>query len=368
MSSPAHSKTCSFRAEDLFPSVVTNQTMQNLIVQQVTKPNIKYIRKEDGKDGKCIDACALLKVATNVTKHNELKNLLTDLHHRCPAIKGCISDCHFRRKGISQGLSVRGAYHALLALGGPTVRHSCIVVGKHLSLNDTEASALFEEMTAAASEDTSSQQEEEEASQEEDSGSKTDRARHVEKMKSCSSNLEALLLATQLQKQTRGVIDHYLQQQVDTAIKQVTDLTSTEGTHDAVELLMTFGHTRREAALMANSFGSFLKAASRGIYEPNKRKQYIACSPQQVNVNLFHPIVHANIIQSAYASFRLSENYQRGVNLSAEEERESCRQVMKIQDVAQTHSRPLHLRDTRFIAPSMFDDCGPLFCDSDQLQ
>ena len=291
-------------------------------------------------------------------KTQRAENILTDLHHRCPAIKGCISDCHFRRKGISQGLSVRGAYHALLALGGPTVRHSCIVVGKHLSLNDTEASALFEEMTAAASEDTSSQQEEEEASQEEeDSGSKTDRARHVEKIKSCSSNLEALLLATQLQKQTRGAIDNYLQQQVDTAIKQVTDLTSTEGTHDAVELLQTFGHIRREAALMSKSFGSFLKAASRGVYEPNRHNKFIAYTPHKVEVNLYHPVLHANLIQSAYGSFKQSAQFQAKVDPVAEKERESSRMVMRIRDVSQTHSRPLHLRETRCtIPPSGFDD------------
>ena len=275
--------------------------MPNFTVQQIAISDLKYVRKE----GRNIDACALLKVVTNISRPAELKHLLVDLYRRCPAIEGSLSDRYFARKGFCQALTAKGAYCLLLALGGPSkeaVRQSCLADGRHLELNETESSNLFKEFIAdnAASEETS-------ASEEDSEPKVNNHARHTEKMKRCSSDLEALLLATQLQKQTRGVVDHYLQEQVDATIKRVTDLTSTVGTHDAAELLMTFGHTRQEATWMANSFGCFLKAASRGIYDPNKRKQHVSCSLHQVDANLFHPTAHTHIIQSAYESFKLSE-------------------------------------------------------------
>ena len=73
MSSPAHSKTCSFRAEDLFPSVVTNQTMQNFTVRQATEAKLKHIKVDGDNNGKCIDAFALLKVVTDVEHPKRIK-------------------------------------------------------------------------------------------------------------------------------------------------------------------------------------------------------------------------------------------------------------------------------------------------------
>ena len=65
-----------------------------------------------------------------------------------------------------------------------------------------------------------------------------------------------------------------------------------------------FGHTVEEATLMANSFGSYLKAASRRVYEPNRQKKFVPYVPHPVDVNLYHPMLHANIIHSAYNSFK----------------------------------------------------------------
>ena len=162
-----------------------------------------------------------------------------------------------------------------------------------------------------------------------------------------------------------GEVDCTLQAIVKESIKQVTDLTRTEGTHDAAELLRSFGHTVEEATLMANSFGSYLKAASRGVYEPNRQKKFVPYVPHPVEVNLYHPILHANIIHSAYNSFKLSAQFQHKVDPAAEEERVICRQVMNIRDVGKTHSRPLASRIShRPMCYSDTDSCDPMFCDA----
>ena len=128
--------------------------MQNFTVQPITKQNLRYVRQDDGADGKCIDAYALLKAATNVTQPTQQKDLLTDLYRRCPSIEAGESHHFFGRIERSLSLSVHSAYHLLISLGGPveTVRHSCIAVGRHLDLNETESSALFEEITGNSSE------------------------------------------------------------------------------------------------------------------------------------------------------------------------------------------------------------------------
>ena len=82
-------------------------------------------------------------------------------------------------------------------------------------------------------------------------------------------------------------------------------------------------------------------------------------APYQVDVNLYNPKVHANIIQIAYGSFKLSEAYALYLDSSAEDERESCRQIMKIQDVTQTHSRPYRNSTSMLF---MFHDDSETFC------
>ena len=276
----------------------------------------------------------------------------------CPDIKEGLSECYFNRKDSSQALSVCVTYHLLLALGGPAVRQSCLAVGKHFGLNETGSTNIFEEITADKPEQA---EEAEEASCHNDTSK--DHTRYME-MKRYTTDLEALLLAAQLQTQTKGEVDCYLQDNVNESIKRVTDMSSTVGTHDAADVLMTFGHTQEEAALMYNSFGSFLKAASRGVYEPNKQRKYVAFVPHPVEVNLYHPALHANIIQSAYSSFKLSEQFLRKIDLAAEEERESCRQIMKIQDVANTHYRPVTSRSSHCrMFYNVSDSCGPMFYD-----
>ena len=61
--------------------------MENLTVRPITQQSLRYVRHDDGADGKCIDAYALLKAATNVTQPTQQKDLLSDLYRRCPAIK-----------------------------------------------------------------------------------------------------------------------------------------------------------------------------------------------------------------------------------------------------------------------------------------
>ena len=229
----------------------------------------------------------------------------------------------------------------------------------HLELDELESYRLFEEITG-------NKLEEEKQDVEMNGPDDTikDHTCHMTRMKRCTTDLEALMLAAQFQKQLNGEVDCYLHDNVNRSIKQISDLASTVGTHDAVDLLQTFGHTRQEAATMSNSFGSFLKAASRGVYEPNKQKKFVPFICHKVEVNLYHPILHANLIQSAYGSFKQSVQFQAKVDPVAEKERESSRMVMRIRDVAQTHSRPLHLRETRCtIPPSGFDDdtCGSSF-------
>ena len=198
--------------------------------------------------------------------------------------------------------------------------------------------------------------------------SSKDHEHHVAKMKRFTTDLEALKVAAELQRQMTGEVDCNLLDNVNESIKRVTDLTSTVGTHDAADLLRTFGLTGEEAASMAHPFGSYLKAASQGVYEPNRQTNFVPFVPHPVEVNLYHPVLHANIIHSAYNSFKLSEPFQRKVDPAAEEERETCRKVMNIRDVGQTHSRPLASRIShRPICYSDTDSCDAMFCDAPKI-
>ena len=70
--------------------------------------------------------------------------------------------------------------------------------------------------------------------------SSKDHELHIAKMKRFTTDLEALKLATELQRQITGEVDCCLYENVNENIKRVTDLSSTAGTHDAADLLRTF--------------------------------------------------------------------------------------------------------------------------------
>ena len=135
-----------------------------------------------------------------------------------------------------------------------------------------------------------------------------------------------------------GSIPKSLQDKLDENFRQCEDLTSTRGSHSAIELLEEFGHTEEEATKMAPSFGTFLKAC-RGDYIPNMRMCSVGSEKFEVKVCLYSPKYHARFIQAAYGSFKLSPCYTQYLDPEAEMGREVCRQVMAVRDIAGSHSR-----------------------------
>ena len=93
---------------------------------------------------------------------------------------------------------------------------------------------------------------------------------------------------------------------------------------------------------MGASFGTFLKGA-RGNYEPNTILTHVGPYDKEVEECLYHPTEHAVFIAVAY-DFRESENFSKYRDVAAEHERELCRRLMKIKDVAQSYSKPYRSR------------------------
>ena len=93
---------------------------------------------------------------------------------------------------------------------------------------------------------------------------------------------------------------------------------------------------------MASSFGKFLAAARMPTrYTPNTRHVQFGPLPSHCNdVALYHPRLHADIINPAYESFRQSPTYATYWEKSAEVQRNMRRRHMQIMDIAETHSRP----------------------------
>ena len=93
---------------------------------------------------------------------------------------------------------------------------------------------------------------------------------------------------------------------------------------------------------MASSFGKFLAAARMPTrYTPNTRHVQFGPLPSHCNdVALYHPRLHADIINPAYESFRQSPTYAKYLAKSAEVQRNMRRRHMQIMDIAETHSRP----------------------------
>ena len=126
--------------------------MENITIHQISKQDLRYVRKDDNdNDDKCIDVYALLKVVTNVTQIAVLEDFWAHLFRKYPAIKRALVHCCFNRQSLSPGLPVEGAYHLLIALGDTyqatpqeAVHQSCLVVGRHLGLNEAESIDLFE--------------------------------------------------------------------------------------------------------------------------------------------------------------------------------------------------------------------------------
>ncbi len=119
-------------------------------------------------------------------------------------------------------------------------------------------------------------------------------------------------------------------------------MVATQGTHDAIHILKMFSHSDCEARQMASSFGKFLAAARMpSRYTPNTRHVQFGPLPSHCNdVALYHPKLHANIINPAYESFKQSPTYAKYLEKGAENQRNMRRRHIQIMDVAETHSRP----------------------------
>ena len=93
---------------------------------------------------------------------------------------------------------------------------------------------------------------------------------------------------------------------------------------------------------MASSFRKFLAAARMPTdYTPTTQHVQFGPLPSHCNdVALYHPKLHADIMKSAYESFRQSPTYAKHLEKSAEVQRNMRRRHMQIMDIAETHSRP----------------------------
>lgn len=296
-------------------------------VLELTQTHLKGVKQEAGT----IDACALLKVATQIGNKCEVNNLLVTKLREHPEIGKCMSDRYFGRKRVSQALTAKGAYHLLLALDSKSAHDSCYAIGAYMGLDETTAHALLKQITA------DSDQTIQERCYSDDQ--KNEHTRHLQKLEKCSVSLQALLIATQLQQQIKGKVGNTLLERVQENIESLEEMTCAIGTHCAVGLLRMKGYTETESVRMAPSFNSFLKAA-RGNYIPNKRKPRAWANIKDVTASLYNPTLHAGIIQSAYESFKCSEAFAKHLDPSAVEQRQLDMRVMKVHDVAQAHSNP----------------------------
>lgn len=319
--------------------------------REITPVLLKNVKTSNGT----IDVCQLLRIATKLTRITAIKDLLVTKLRECPEISRYMSDHTFGRKGDSQAVSVRGAYLLLLSLGSVHAHRSCLAVGVYMGLTEDQALSLLQQLSLA--DEVEPDPVTEVAKCNYDTDHKREHSRYMDSMAKCKATLQALKLASELQQLVTGSIEASLQEQIDEQIERVEGLVSTKGTHCAVELLRMFGHSETEASEMASSFGAFLKAA-RGDYIPNKKRMYVGMTPHKVEVCLYNPTIHANMIQAAYGSFKEGGTYARCLDTAAEEERELCRRIMKVRDVGETYSKsyriptlPPHYEDTYHIPP-----------------
>ena len=91
---------------------------------------------------------------------------------------------------------------------------------------------------------------------------------------------------------------------------------------------------------MAPTFGRFLKAGRSNEHIPNKRQTRVGPYGIKAEECLYNPKLHSKMINSTYELFKRCGTYVNHIDEVAQQGRDLCQSVMKIRDVAQTHTKP----------------------------
>ena len=307
------------------------------------EPSLAALRKVK-VEGQKIDANALLGLAANVTTKSAQKKLLSECLQKCPSPDEYMSECHFKRKALCPALTVEGAYHLIITLGGGSrestnVKNCCHAVGVRMLSCQQAATELFESVSSKLEQQQTDPDPDENKIAQFHEARMQAEARHTATINRLQASAQAVLLAVQLQKEVTGGVPEGLQRAAQGTAEQIEHMVATQGTRDAIDILKLFGHSDSEARQMASSFGKFLAAARMPTdYTPTTRHVQFGPLPSHCNdVALYHPKLHADIINSAYER---SPTYAKHLEKSAEVQRNIRRRHMQIMDVAETHSRP----------------------------
>ena len=320
------------------------QTAPKMVTEarELTLENLRRVKME----GMMIDALALIGLATTATTLGAKKAVLADCAIKCPRIYDHMAHCHFGRKSASPALSTEGAYLLLVTLAGghisPKVENSCYAIGTLILTCKRAPADLFRNVCSDLDTTSEAGTEAGDCDAAHDATLRAE-ARDTALMNKLHASTKTLLLAVQLQKElNNGEVASSLQSAAKGAIQQIEQTASTQGTHDALDLLIMFNHSASEAAAMAPTFGKFLKAARvPANYTPNTHEVQFGASPSSCNsVALYNPKLHADIIMPAYESFKQSPVYARYIDVHAEKQRRSRITHMQVMDIAKTHSRP----------------------------
>ena len=290
-----------------------------------------------------MDALALIGLVTTASNPTAKKKVLGDCLIKCPRLAEHLSISHFNRVALSPALTVEGAYWLVLTLfnKSPNVENTCVAIGVRILGCKHAATELFNQVWVDSERELETDMGEKER---DDFHEETlrEEARQTALMNKLQASTQTILLAVQLQKEMGETVSMSLQIAAKDTIRQIEHSTASQGTHDAIDLLRMFNHTPRESAMMASSFGKFLKAARvPANYTPNSRTVQFGVSPSACNdVALYNPKLHADIIIPAYESFKESPSYAKYLDAEAEKQRRLRRKHMEIADIAQTHSRP----------------------------
>ena len=308
--------------------------LRELTVQDLRKVKVEAQR---------IDALALIGLVTTASIPTAKKKVLGDCLIKCPRLADHLSICHFNRVALSPALTAEGAYLLILALGNnpANLKNTCVAIGFRILGCKHAATELFNQVWVDFERELETDTGEKERDDVHEETLRAE-ARQTALMNKLQASTQTILLAVQLQKEMGEIVSMSLQTAAKDTIRQIEHSTASQGTHDAVDLLRTFNHTPREAAMMASSFGKFLKAARvPANYTPNTHSVQFGALPSACNdVALYNPKLHADIIIPAYESFKESPTYAKYLDAEADQRRRLRRKHMEIADIAQTHSRP----------------------------
>ena len=284
----------------------TTQESQEL--RELTQRDLRGVKLDHGR----IDALALIGRAIGVSNPKPQRAILCKCLQKCPELQKHSTRCYFGRKDLAPALNAEGAYLLILTLGDDLSRieNACLVVGEYMMESVPAASELLRFVLGSANaarellkkecvgaEPDSDEHEFHEAAL-------RAQAKDTALLNKLTAYVRTLTQTSQLRKELGMPISTSLQRLVERAMEDIEELTSQQGTIDAIDILKRYNHSASEAAKMASSFGKFLKAASAPAnYTPNRRTVQFGRARTSCNdVRLYNPRLHADIITAASES------------------------------------------------------------------